>query len=72
MDKNFFGGLIVGVAVGFIFSLLSTPEEGAVLRKKIINKIENQINKISLSTKNFIDLINDTDRNKILIEDEIH
>ena len=71
MDKNFFGGLIVGVAIGFIFSLLSTPEEGAVLRKKIINKIENQIDKISLSSKNFIDLVNDTDK-KAVFEDEIH
>ena len=72
MDKSFIGGLIVGVAAGFIFSLLSTPEEGAVLRKKIINKIESQIDKISFSTKNFIDLINDTDNNKIAIEEEIH
>jgi gas vesicle protein len=72
MDKNFFGGFIVGIAFGFLFSILSTPEEGVLFRKKIINKIENQIDKFSDSTRKMINIINDNNKSDFAIDEEIH
>lgn len=34
MDRNLFGGLITGIALGMLFSLLSTPEEGYIFRNR--------------------------------------
>ena len=43
MDRNIFGGLIIGAALGFLIALLTAPEEGYLFRNRFISLIESKI-----------------------------
>jgi len=62
MDRNVFGGLIIGVALGFLVALLTAPEEGFLFRNRFMSLIEGKIQPIQV-------------RNSVssgLIEEELH
>jgi gas vesicle protein len=43
MDKNMFGGLITGLALGMLIALLSAPEEGFLFRNRFLNFLSERI-----------------------------
>lgn len=43
MDRNMFGGLITGLALGLLISLLSAPEEGFLFRNRFFQFLSDKI-----------------------------
>jgi len=62
MDRNVFGGLIIGVALGFLVALLTAPEEGFMFRNRFISLIEGKVQPIQLKKRS----------SSGSIEDELH
>lgn len=43
MDKNVFGGLITGVALGLLIALLTAPEEGYLFRNRFLKLLSEKM-----------------------------
>jgi gas vesicle protein len=62
MDRNMFGGLMTGLALGFLVALLSAPEEGYLFRYRFFNFLTEKIPSLPFLTHD----------QPTIIEEELH
>lgn len=72
MNKNFLGGFVVGTALGFLVGLLSAPEEGIVFKNRLFNIFEEEIDKITISTRRIAELFRRKEIQNLPLEEELH